>query len=209
MESKAKAMDMKEWKGMAKDILFGDLPDMDNIFCVLNEIPLGEDGSFWLARGPGGINKKGRVIIRRILLRKLRRVSWKQFCLRERSPRIDTKDGLLSGDRSNQSLLFSSNDNNLGIGVLQKIVHFILFKTWIEDHRDGPDLLDTKMKHYLVHTLGHKKNGPVPFLKSHFHQGVGHSVGNLVKRRKGQLALQSSFSQEKDGLLFTCEDGCR
>jgi hypothetical protein len=74
---------MKERKGMAKDILFGDLPDVDNIFRVLYQVPLGEDGSLGVTRRPGRINKKGRVVIRPIRSRELRRISREQLLLGE------------------------------------------------------------------------------------------------------------------------------
>src|SRR4030042_4767811 len=106
MEGKTQAMDMKERKGMAKDILLGDLPDMDNILCVLNKVPLCEGGSFGLTRRPGGINKKGRVMILCVPIRNLRRIFRKQLLLREGSLRIDGKNGSLSIDRSHQSLPF-------------------------------------------------------------------------------------------------------
>ena len=55
-------MDMKERKGMAENILFCDLPPMDNVPCILDQVLLGEDRSFGLARRPRGVDEEGRVI---------------------------------------------------------------------------------------------------------------------------------------------------
>ena len=55
-------MDMEERKGMAEGIPFGDLPDMDDVLCILDQVLLSEDCSFRLTRRPGGVDKKGRVM---------------------------------------------------------------------------------------------------------------------------------------------------
>ena len=53
---------MKQGKGMAKAISFGNLPGMNDVLCVLNQILLGEDRAFGLARRPGGVDEDGWVM---------------------------------------------------------------------------------------------------------------------------------------------------
>ncbi len=47
---------------MAKDVSFGNLPGMNDVFCVLNQILPGEDRTFGLARRPGGVDEDGWVM---------------------------------------------------------------------------------------------------------------------------------------------------
>ena len=70
-------MDMKQGKGMAKDISFGNLPGMNDVLCILNQILLGEDRTFGVARCPGGVDKDSRVMGASLRIKYLGGRSWK------------------------------------------------------------------------------------------------------------------------------------
>jgi hypothetical protein len=77
MERKAQAMDMEQWKGMAENICFRHLPDLDDVLCILDQIPLSKNRPFGLARRSGGIDEHGRVVGISLPLKKLRGGRWK------------------------------------------------------------------------------------------------------------------------------------
>ena len=51
---------MKEWEGVAKNVSFGDLPNLDYIPRILDQILLGEDRSLGLTRRPRGVDEESR-----------------------------------------------------------------------------------------------------------------------------------------------------
>ena len=55
-------MDMEERKGMAEHIFFRDLPDANDVLCVLDQVLLSKDGSLGLACGAGCIDKNGWIV---------------------------------------------------------------------------------------------------------------------------------------------------
>ena len=77
MESKAQPMDMKEWKCVAENILFSDLPDMDDVLCVLDQVLLGKNRPFRLACGAGGLDEEGGIMGIPLCGDPLMRIHWK------------------------------------------------------------------------------------------------------------------------------------
>jgi hypothetical protein len=77
MERKAQAMDMKERKGMEENILLRDLPDLDDVPGVLNQVLLGENRPFGMARRSRGIDEHGRVVGASVLTGNSRGGGWK------------------------------------------------------------------------------------------------------------------------------------
>ena len=53
---------MKEREGVAENVSLGDLPNLDDIPGILDQVLLGEDRSFGLTGRSGGINEDGRVV---------------------------------------------------------------------------------------------------------------------------------------------------
>lgn len=62
MERKAQTMNMEQWKGMAENICFRHLPNLDDVPCVLDQVLLSKNRPFGLARRSGGIDEHGRVV---------------------------------------------------------------------------------------------------------------------------------------------------
>ena len=52
---------MKEREGVAKSVSLGDLPNLDDIPGILDQVLLGEDRPFGLTGRPGGIDEDGRI----------------------------------------------------------------------------------------------------------------------------------------------------
>ena len=53
---------MKERKGVAENVSLGDLPNLDDILGIPDQILLGEDRSLGLAGRSRGVDKKSRIV---------------------------------------------------------------------------------------------------------------------------------------------------
>jgi hypothetical protein len=62
VEGKTQAVNMKKWKGVAENVSFGDLPNLDDIPRILDQILLGEDRSLGLTRRPRGVDEESRIV---------------------------------------------------------------------------------------------------------------------------------------------------
>ena len=62
MECKTETVDMEQRKGVAENILLGDLPNLDDVSGILDHVLVGEDCPLGLACRPRGIDEDGRVM---------------------------------------------------------------------------------------------------------------------------------------------------
>jgi hypothetical protein len=51
VKSEAQTVNVEKREGLTQDIRGGDLPYLSHVSCIVEEIPLGQDSSFWFARG--------------------------------------------------------------------------------------------------------------------------------------------------------------
>lgn len=62
MELKAQAVYVEERKGVTHDVGFCDLPDVDDVSRIVDQVSLGEHGPFGLAGGSGGVDDEPWII---------------------------------------------------------------------------------------------------------------------------------------------------
>ena len=62
MQRKAQPVHMKKGEGMTEHIGCADLPDMNDVFGIMDQVFMGKNGTFWFSGGAGGLDNKARII---------------------------------------------------------------------------------------------------------------------------------------------------
>ena len=200
---------MKKGESVAKNILTGHFPDVDDVIRIVYQVTLGEDGTFGMTGGPGGIDHQTGIFRQDFPVRWGRIAGTEKFqFLVGFLSRYFQKRNLLI-DPSYQACLFRLRYDHPGPGIIHQIFQFLSLKIGIQGNGNDAPFLESEVGHHRDDRFVEEENYSVPLFQMITGQEASKSMDLSGKFGIGKYRFHPTVSIKGQCLIHSMADRYR